>query len=121
MAMLLYGSGLRLMGCLRLRVKDIDLTRSEVLVREGKGDKDRVTMLPAAGAAAVCKAPPTGWGGEVGVNKRASLRITVLAMKQVATQAIEKAMELLRLRSAGTLGNPSNGCLGCRFPSDAEM
>ena len=48
MAMLLYGSGLRLMECLRLRVKDIDFTRNEILVREGKGDKDRVTMLAAA-------------------------------------------------------------------------
>jgi len=48
MAMLLYGSGLRLMECLRLRVKDIDFTRNEIVVREGKGNKDRVTMLPAA-------------------------------------------------------------------------
>jgi integron integrase len=48
MAMLLYGSGLRLMECLRLRVKDIDFTRSEILVREGKGNKYRVTMLAAA-------------------------------------------------------------------------
>ena len=45
---LLYGSGLRLMECLRLRVKDVDLERREVLVREGKGAKDRVTMLPDA-------------------------------------------------------------------------
>lgn len=46
-ASLLYGSGLRLMECLRLRVKDVDLARHEILVREGKGFKDRVTMLPA--------------------------------------------------------------------------
>jgi integron integrase len=48
MAMLLYGSGLRLMECLRLRVKDIEFSRHEILVREGKGNTDRVTMLPGA-------------------------------------------------------------------------
>jgi integron integrase len=55
MAMLLYGSGLRLMECLRLRVKDIEFTRREILVREGKGNKDRVTML-AAGVVAKLRA-----------------------------------------------------------------
>lgn len=46
MASLLYGAGLRLRELLRLRVKDIDFSRSLLVVREGKGDKDRVTMLP---------------------------------------------------------------------------
>lgn len=46
MASLMYGSGLRLMECLRLRVQDIDFGRSEILVRDGKGAKDRMTMLP---------------------------------------------------------------------------
>jgi integron integrase len=46
MAQLLYGSGLRLMECVRLRVKDLDFNRHELTVRDGKGDKDRVTMLP---------------------------------------------------------------------------
>src|SRR5205085_7354699 len=46
MAELMYGSGLRLMELLRLRVKDVDLTRQQVIVRSGKGDKDRVTVLP---------------------------------------------------------------------------
>lgn len=45
-ARLLYGSGLRLMEGVRLRVKDLDLDRCEILVRDGKGAKDRVTVLP---------------------------------------------------------------------------
>jgi integron integrase len=45
MAILLYGAGLRLMECCRLRIKDIDFSRNEVVVRGGKGDKDRHTML----------------------------------------------------------------------------
>ncbi len=45
-ARLMYGTGLRLMECLRLRVQDIDFDRNEILVRNGKGAKDRVTMLP---------------------------------------------------------------------------
>ena len=48
MAGLLYGAGLRLMECCRLRVKDIDFTRNQIVVQEGKGRKDRVTMLPTA-------------------------------------------------------------------------
>jgi len=48
MASLLYGSGLRLMECCRLRVKDIDFASSSITVHEGKGAKDRVTLLPAS-------------------------------------------------------------------------
>jgi integron integrase len=43
---LLYGTGMRIMECLRVRVKDLDFARREILVRDGKGAKDRVTMLP---------------------------------------------------------------------------
>lgn len=43
---LLYGTGMRLMECVRLRVKDVDFSRAEIIVRDGKGAKDRVTMLP---------------------------------------------------------------------------
>ena len=45
-ASLLYGTGMRLLESLRLRVKDIEFERREIIVREGKGNKDRVTMLP---------------------------------------------------------------------------
>ena len=46
MAALLYGTGLRLMECVRLRVKDLDFDRGEILVRQGKGGKDRASMVP---------------------------------------------------------------------------
>lgn len=48
MAKILYGSGLRLMECLRLRVKDIDFGNHQIIVRDGKGEKDRATILPDA-------------------------------------------------------------------------
>ena len=48
MGRLLYGTGMRLMECLRLRIKDVDLARREITIREGKGNKDRHTMIPAS-------------------------------------------------------------------------
>ena len=53
--MLLYGAGLRLEECLTLRVKDIDFERQQIVVRQGKGRKDRVTMLPAAAREALTR------------------------------------------------------------------
>jgi integron integrase len=52
-ASLLYGTGMRIMECLRLRVQDIDFKRREILIRDGKGFKDRVTMLPVSLSAAL--------------------------------------------------------------------
>lgn len=46
MATLLYGTGMRLMECIRLRVKDVDFGQQLILIRDAKGDKDRITMLP---------------------------------------------------------------------------
>ena len=54
MASVLYGAGLRLMECVRLRVKDLDCGYHQITVRDGKGAKDRVTMLPRAR-----RTPPT--------------------------------------------------------------
>jgi integron integrase len=48
MGQLLYGTGMRLMECVRLRVKDVDFERLEILIRDGKGAKDRITMLPSS-------------------------------------------------------------------------
>jgi site-specific recombinase XerD len=48
LVLLLYGSGLRLLEAPRLRVKDVDFARSQITVRGGKGDRDRVTMLPTS-------------------------------------------------------------------------
>lgn len=53
MVRLLYGTGMRLMECVRLRVKDVDFATFEISVRDGKGGKDRVTMLPRALAGAL--------------------------------------------------------------------
>ena len=51
MATLLYGSGLRLLECCRLRVQDVDFAASQIVVRDGKGAKDRVTVLPTVAKA----------------------------------------------------------------------
>jgi integron integrase len=48
MAILLYGAGLRLLECCRLRVQDVDFATNQIVIRDGKGHKDRTTMLPAA-------------------------------------------------------------------------
>jgi integron integrase len=50
MAVLLYGAGLRLLECARLRVKDVDFERRQLVVRAGKGDRDRTSLLPATAA-----------------------------------------------------------------------
>jgi integron integrase len=55
MAFLLYGAGLRLLECARLRVKDVDFDAHQIVVRSGKGAKDRVTLLPAAAEAALAR------------------------------------------------------------------
>ena len=54
-AQVLYGTGMRVMECLRLRVKDLDFDRCEIIVREGKGGKDRMTMLPVCQMAGLKK------------------------------------------------------------------
>jgi integrase len=68
MALLLYGAGLRLLECCRLRIKDVDFAMNQITIRDGKGGKDRMTMFPGAvgisGNALLCRpghgsAPPS--------------------------------------------------------------
>jgi integron integrase len=59
-ALLLYGAGLRLLECLRLRVKDVDFERRQIYVRQGKGAKDRVTVLPQRSIEALERELETG-------------------------------------------------------------
>lgn len=74
MAMLMYGGGIRLMECCRRRVKDLDLARNQLLVRGGKGDKDRYATLPIAASQTLLRhlqsmqlqsGPPPRAGSEV--------------------------------------------------------
>jgi integron integrase len=55
MALLRYGAGLRLLECCWLRVKDVDFATNQIVVRDGKGEKDRVTLLPAAAKAELAR------------------------------------------------------------------
>ena len=59
-ATLLYGAGLRVLEALRLRCKDVDFDRGQLVVRGGKGDRDRVTMLPGGRPVPHASAPAAG-------------------------------------------------------------
>ena len=77
-AIMMYGSGLRVLECVSLRVKDIDLDRHEIIVRHGKGGKDRRTPLPDR-----CVGPMRKWMAvrerAHPVDRRAGVRVTGLA------------------------------------------
>ena len=70
MAGLLYGSGLRLMECVRLRIKDVDFELAQITVRDAKGGKDRVTMLPFN----LLRTPATASGAGEGATRAGSGR-----------------------------------------------
>jgi site-specific recombinase XerD len=92
MASLMYGAGLRLMECLRLRVQDMDFGRNEITVRDGKGGQDRITMLPES-----LKEP---------------LRQHLVKTKQSMKKTLKMAMGMSRcplLWIANILMHPANG------------
>jgi len=97
MALLLYGAGLRLLECCRLRIKDVDFATSQITIRDGKGSKDRVTMLPSA-VKSISRG--TSSGRERCTN---------------ATSPLARAGSSCRGRSAGSIRTPGasgrgNGC-----------
>jgi integrase len=94
-ARLLYGSGLRLLEAARLRVKDLDLERLEILVRDGKGAKDRVTMLPAtlaeplrAQLAVACALHQRDLGDGFGHVSRAEAPVTQSGLRRVIREEV---------------------------------
>ena len=96
-ASLLYGAGLRLLECLRLRVKDLDLERGEILVRDGKGRKDRVTMLPRSLAA----------------DLRAQLRGRVRCTRAISWRASVRSRYRMRWRESIPVRRTSGAGNGC--------
>ncbi len=93
MAQLLYGCGLRLMECCRLRVKDIDFLRGQIMVRQGKGAKDRVVMLPKSVRGAL----------QTQMDKRSALHERDLA-RGVARVELPDALERKYPKAAQELG-----------------
>jgi site-specific recombinase XerD len=73
MATLLYGSGLRLLECARLRVQDVDFATNQIVVRDGKGGKDRVTVLAGSGRGSGSSRPP----GSTSTGRRASAVVII--------------------------------------------
>lgn len=105
MAQLLYGSGLRLMECVRLRVKDVDFAYAHIVVRDGKGAKDRITVLP--------------------INLVQPLRRHLLKVKAQHEEDLERAMAVfiyqqhwtgnIRTRLGSGAGNMYFLPIGCRM------
>jgi len=93
MATLLYGAGLRLMECIRLRVKDIDFAYNQIVVRDGKGQKDRVTMLPQ--------------------HVKAALQQHLLDVQHLHTQDLDKAVEACTSRTRWSANTPTPITSGC--------
>ena len=111
MASLLYGGGLRLMECVRLRVKDVDFEMRQMTVREGKGFKDRVTMLPESFDCAFASASGAGAG-------RCMMRTWRRAMaRSICLMRWRKNTPTRRRNGAGSMCFRRAACRSIRVPA----
>ena len=94
MATLLYGSGLRLLECARLRVQDIDFATNQIIVRDGKGAKDRVTVLPAVAKGPLARHwifPATRFYFDRATGQRRRHHLHETVVQRVVIEAVRRA------------------------------
>ena len=109
MARLLYGCGLRLLECCRLRVKDVQLLRGQIVVRGGKGNKDRVVMLPRSVRADLER--------QLDWRRRLHERDLTRGVARVELpDALERKYPRAARRSAGSSYSPRGNCRTVRGP-----
>ena len=120
-ASLLYGSGLRLMEGLRLRVKDLDLERRELVVRSGKGDKDRVSVIPLTlveplrmRCTASIHALRWNWAGSMSFRWRARRAIRAREPGAARASASRPPVTPSATASRRTCWNPAPTSVRCR-------
>lgn len=112
MAELMYGAGLRVLECCRLRVKDVDFDRRQIVVREGKGDKDRAVPLPARCGDSLRR--QVGWATEVhtGDVRRGAGAVYLPASLARKLPAAERSLEWQYVFPAVKLSrDPRSGAL----------
>jgi integrase len=104
---LLYGTGMRVLECMRLRVKDVDFARSAILIRDGKGFKDRITVLPRVVLQALQRqlARARAARGRSGAGLRSRLA-TLRAGAQVSVGRARMGLAI-RLSGGGAFGRPA--------------
>ena len=112
MASLLYGAGLRLRECLKLRVKDIDFDYRQIMVRDAKGGKDRVTMLPALSSGRYASILFAS-GHYTSVTSRAATAMSNCRMRS------HESIRRHRTSGAGSSSFPRTSCRPIRAPASS--
>jgi integron integrase len=121
MAKMLYGTGMRLMECARLRIKDVDFERGEILIRDGKGGKNRITMLPSsmvAGLQAYLEQRQALFEGDKRAGK-ADVFLPDALVRKYPTAATEWGWQYIFPSGSYSL-DPRSGS-ECRHPIDEKL